>query len=167
VLDGVREGVRDGGERLQALARQGVLPPTPVTAAALLVAHVARQVDAPPPDHPLYRQAYDGLRQLDPQKLGLRAEQEYRNAAGALAAGARRGGLQRIDHVLANRDGSGLFVVQGAPHDPAHQRIHLDKAQAALQPLAQSLQQLQQASVGQAEHDLAFPPPQAARGMPH
>lgn len=166
-IDGIRDGVRDGGERLQALARQGVLPPTPVTAAALLAVHAAaRQADPqPPPDHPLYRQAYDGLRQLDPQKIGLHSEQDYRNAAGALAAGAHTGGLQRIDHVLANRDGSGLFAVQGSLHDPAHHRIHVDTAKAALQPLAQSLQQWQQESRRQAEPDLVLPQPQAARGM--
>ena len=92
----------------------------------------------------MYRQAYDGLKQLDPQKMSFRSEQEYRNAAGSLAFEARVSGLQRIDHVIANRDGTGLFVVQGAMSDPAHHRIYVDKAQAAHQPIERSTQQIEQ-----------------------
>ena len=91
----------------------------------------------------LYRQAYDGLKQLDSQEMGFRSEQEYRNAAGALAFEARVSGLQRIDHVIANRDGTGLFVVQGAMSDPAHHRIYVDKAQAAHQSIERSTQQIE------------------------
>ncbi len=92
----------------------------------------------------MYRQAYDGLKQLDSQEMGFRSEQEYRNAAGTLAFEARVSGLQRIDHVVANRDGTGLFVVQGAMSDPAHHRIYVDKAQAAHQSIERSTQQIEQ-----------------------
>ena len=115
-----------------------------VTAAAELTSFVASMADRNHPDHPLYRQAYDGLKQLDSQKMSFRSEQEYRNAAGALAFEARVSGLQRIDHVVPNRDGTGLFVVQGAMNDPAHHRIYVDKAQAAHQSIERSTQQIEQ-----------------------
>lgn len=146
VIDGVREGIREGGERLQGLARHGVLPPNPITASVLLAAHAAARLAEPQQPHdPLYRQAYDGLKTLDPQKLGFRSEQDFQNTAGSVALQARLGGFSRIDHVLVNRDSTGLFAVQGALHDPAHQRIYVDKAQAALQPVGRSIQQLEEA----------------------
>lgn len=80
----------------------------------------------------------------DPQTSNLRSEQEVRNVAGTLAFEARVSGLSRIDHVVANRDGSGLFAIQGRLDDPAHQRIYVDRAQAAAQPLERSTQQLEQ-----------------------
>jgi peptidoglycan hydrolase-like protein with peptidoglycan-binding domain len=119
-----------------------------VTATAEITSPVAAQprtlADSGHPDHALYRQAYDGLQGIDPQQSGLRSEQELRNAAGTLAFEARVSGLTRIDHVVANRDGSGLFAVQRRTDDPSHHRIYVDRAQAAAQPLERSTQQLEQ-----------------------
>ena len=99
----------------------------------------------------MYREAYDGLRQIDPQKLGFHSEQDYRNAAGTLAFEARVSGLQRIDHVLANRDGTGLFAVQGRLDDLAHHRIYVDKTQAGAQLLERSTRQFEEERQSQLE----------------
>lgn len=52
--------------------------------------------------------------------------------------------LTRIDHVLQSANGTGLFAVQGALSDPAHHRIHLDKQQAAAEPIEKSTVQVRQ-----------------------
>lgn len=94
------------------------------------------------PDNALYQQAVKGLEQLGPQAFKNRHELE--NAAGATMFEAKASGLSRIDHVLQSTNGTGLFAVQGAPNDPAHNRVHLDKAQAAAEPLEKSTAQVQQ-----------------------
>lgn len=136
----------DGISGPDTLARIGERLPQRgiVTVTAEITGVVASMADRNHTNHPLYRQAYDGLKQLDPQKLGFRSEQAYQNAAGTLAFEARVSGLQRIDHVIANRDGTGLFAVHGAMDDPRHHRIYVDKAQAAEQPVERSTQQLEQ-----------------------
>lgn len=98
--------------------------------------------DASHPDNALFQQAVKGLEQLGPQAFKNRHELE--NAAGATVFEAKASSLTRIDHVLQSTNGSGLFAVQGALNDPAHQRIHLDKAQAAAEPIEKSTVQLQQ-----------------------
>lgn len=52
--------------------------------------------------------------------------------------------MTRIDHVLQSTNGTGLFAVQGALNDPAHHRIHLDKQQAAAEPIEKSTVQVRQ-----------------------
>lgn len=94
------------------------------------------------PDNALYQQAVKGLEQLGPQAFKNRHELE--NAAGATVFEAKASGLTRIDHVLQSTNGTGLFAVQGAPNDPAHNRVHLDKAQAAAEPIEKSTAQAQQ-----------------------
>jgi putative chitinase len=98
--------------------------------------------DSRHPDNALYQQAVKGLEQLGPQAFKNRNELE--NAAGATVFEAKASGLTRIDHVLQSSNGTGLFAVQGAPNDPAHNRVHLDKAQAAAEPLEKSAAQVQQ-----------------------
>lgn len=126
-----------------------------VTATAEIIGPVVAQprtlADPGHPDHALYRQAYDRLRGIDPQRLGFRSEQELRNTAGTLAFEARVSGLSRIDRVVVNRDGSGLFALQGRMDDPTHHRIYLDRAQAATQPLERSTQQIEQERLQQPE----------------
>ena len=82
------------------------------------------------------------MEQLGPQAFKNRHELE--NAAGATVFEAKASGLTRIDHVLQSTNGTGLFAVQGAPNDPAHNRVHLDKAQAAAEPIEKSTTQVQQ-----------------------
>jgi type IV secretion system protein VirB8 len=48
------------------------------------------------------------------------------------------------DYVLQSTNGTGLFAVQGALNDPAHHRIHLDKMQAAAEPIQKSTVQVRQ-----------------------
>ncbi|MDR6843251.1 XVIPCD domain-containing protein [Pseudoxanthomonas sacheonensis] len=98
--------------------------------------------DSRHPDNALYQQAVKGLEQLGPQ--AFKSRQELENAAGATVFEAKASGLTRIDHVLQSTNGTGLFAVQGAPNDPAHNRVHLDKAQAAAEPLEKSTAQVQQ-----------------------
>ena len=94
------------------------------------------------PDNALYQQALKGMEQLGPQAFKNR--QELENAAGATVFEAKASGLTRIDHVVQSSNGTGLFAVQGAPNDPAHHRVHLDKAQAAAEPIEKSTVQVQQ-----------------------
>lgn len=94
------------------------------------------------PDNALFQQAVKGLEQLGPQAFKNRHELE--NAAGAVVFDAKASGLTRIDHILQSTNGTGLFAVQGAPNDPAHSRVHLDKAQAAAEPIEKSTVQVQQ-----------------------
>jgi hypothetical protein len=94
------------------------------------------------PDNALYQQAVKGMEQLGPQ--AFKSRQELENAAGATVFEAKASGLTRIDHVVQSSNGTGLFAVQGAPNDPAHHRVHLDKAQAAAEPIEKSTAQVQQ-----------------------
>ena len=103
--------------------------------------------DSRHPDNALYQQAVKGLEQLGPQAFKNRHELE--NAAGATVFEAKASGLTRIDHVLQSTNGTGLFAVQGAPNDPAHKRLHLDKAQVAAEPIEKSTAQVQQEIQGQ------------------
>ncbi|HZF96893.1 MAG TPA: XVIPCD domain-containing protein, partial [Pseudoxanthomonas sp.] len=99
------------------------------------------------PDHPLYTQAVAKLEQLGPQAFASR--QQLENAAGSLVSEAKGIGMQRIDVVIQNRDGTGLFVVQGNPNDPASPRIYTDKSVATERSLAQSSNALLQDAQGQ------------------
>lgn len=94
------------------------------------------------PDNSMFQQAVKGLEQLGPQTFKNR--QELESAAGAMVFEARVSGLKQIDHVVLSSNGTGLFAVQGSMGDPAHHRIHVDKSQAASQPLERSTVQLQQ-----------------------
>ena len=94
------------------------------------------------PDHALYKQALIGMEKLPASTF--RNEQERQNAAASVAFEARVTGLTKIDNVALSTNGSGLFAVQGAMNDPAHNRIYVDKAQAAGQSIEKSTQQMQQ-----------------------
>ncbi|UHQ21634.1 peptidoglycan-binding protein [Lysobacter sp. 5GHs7-4] len=95
------------------------------------------------PDHAMYQQAVGGLEKLGPQ-AGFKNHAELERAAATLTFEAKVGGLNRIDHVALSTNGTGLFAVQGGLTDPGHHRAHVDKQQAAAQPLEQSTFQLQQ-----------------------
>ncbi|WP_079248308.1 peptidoglycan-binding domain-containing protein [Lysobacter firmicutimachus] len=113
------------------------------------------------PNHALYKQAFDGLEKLGPQ-AGYPHREDRERAAAAMAYEAKAGGLSRIDHVVPNASGSGVFAVQGALNDPAHLRAHVDKAQAATQSVQQTSQQLQQ-DAAQMQPVSAAPERQAPR----
>lgn len=122
-----------GPQTLEALTKTSQIP---------LLSDPAR------PDNAMYRQAVKGLGQLGPQAFSNR--QELENAAGTLVFGARVSGLTRIDHVMANTQGTGLFAVQGRCMTQPITGAYVDKAQAVSQPLEQSTRQLQQENLDQA-----------------
>lgn len=141
--DRTKEAVR-AYQQAHGLKADGVVGPQTLEA-------LKKSQDAPllsDPRHPdslLYQQAVKGLEQLGPQVFKNR--QELENAAGATVFEAKASGLTRIDHVLQSTNGTGLFAVQGAPNDPAHHRVHLDKTQAAAEPIEKSTAQTQQEAV--------------------
>ncbi|KAF1716009.1 peptidoglycan-binding protein [Pseudoxanthomonas yeongjuensis] len=94
------------------------------------------------PDNAMFQQALKGMEQLGPQAFKNRQEME--NAAGVAVFEAKASGLKQIDHIVLSSNGTGLFAMQGAPNDPAHHRVHLDKAQAAAEPIEKSTVQVQQ-----------------------
>ncbi len=113
------------------------------TAAALRIAEGRPLLSSPDhPDHPLYLQALSGMQQLAPGTFSNDAERN--NAAATLAFEARARGVGQIDHVVLSVDGSRIFAVQGALADPAHFRMHVDRAQAVTHPVERSSEQLRE-----------------------
>ena len=94
------------------------------------------------PDNAMFQQALKGMEQLGPQTFKNRQEME--NAAGVAVFEAKASGLKQIDHVVLSSNGTGLFAMQGAPNDPAHHRVHLDRAHAVAEPIEKSTVQVQQ-----------------------
>ena len=133
-------------QQAHGLKADGVVGPQ--TLAALAKSKEAPLLSDPRhPDNTMFQQAVKGMEQLGPQAFKNRRELE--NAAGATVFEAKASGLTRIDHVVQSSNGTGLFAVQGAPNDPAHHRVHLDKAQAAAEPVEKSTAQMQQEFQGQ------------------
>lgn len=98
------------------------------------------QVPETLPEHPLYRQASDGLARLGPV-AALSGPDRHADAAAAIALSAAEQGMTRIDHVLPSRDGHGLFLVQGEdPAAPHAKRARVEIADLA--PAEQSLERL-------------------------
>lgn len=94
------------------------------------------------PDHRLYQQALAGVEKLPHDSF--KNDQERQNAAASIAFEAKVSGLKEIDNVVLSNNGCGIFAVQGAMNDPAHHRIHLDKARAAMEPVEKSTVQIHQ-----------------------
>lgn len=103
------------------------------------------------PDNAMFQQALEGMERLGPQ--AFKSRQEMENAAAVAVFEARASGLKKIDHVMQSSNGTGLFAVQGAPNDPAHHRVHLDRIQAAAQPIEKSTVQIQQEIQPNAQQD--------------
>ena len=128
-------------QQAHGLKADGVVGPQ--TLAALTKSKEAPLLsDTRHPDNALYQQAVKGMEQFGPQAFKNR--QALENAAGAALFEAKASGLTRIDHIVQSSNGTGLFAMQGAPNDPAHHRVHLDKAQAAAEPIEKSTVQVQQ-----------------------
>ncbi|WP_426700975.1 XVIPCD domain-containing protein [Rhodanobacter sp. Col0626] len=90
------------------------------------------------PDHALYMQAQKAVHDLDARQ-GRTSDQHSNNLAAALTVAARRDGLDRIDQVALNDDGSRAFAVQnGVPR----QFAHVQTAEAVNTSMAQSTQAL-------------------------
>ncbi|MBH1852498.1 hypothetical protein I5V61_09480 [Stenotrophomonas maltophilia] len=98
------------------------------------------------PDHALYQQIREGVEALD-AKHGRSFDEVSERMTASLLVLAKDNDLERVDHVLvsnATREhpaGHTLFVVQGEPSNPAHQRAAMPTEMAAQTPVEDSLQQ--------------------------
>jgi peptidoglycan hydrolase-like protein with peptidoglycan-binding domain len=99
------------------------------------------------PDNALFQQTVKSMEQLGPQ--AFKSRQDLENAAAAGVFEAKASGLTRIDHVLPNTNGTGVFLVQGEPGDPANRRVYMDKGQAIAEPIEKSTAQVQQETQNQ------------------
>jgi len=98
------------------------------------------------PDHTLYQQVREGVAALD-AKHGRRFDEVSERMSASLLVLAKDNDLDRVDHVLlsnATADtpaGHTLFLVQGDPNDPSHQRAAMSTELAATTSVEESLQQ--------------------------
>ncbi|HGM4887717.1 XVIPCD domain-containing protein [Stenotrophomonas maltophilia] len=131
-------------------------PPVEAPAAPPSSATAQQEPEAPPaplrptqpehPDHALYQQVREGVAALD-AKHGRTFDEASERMTASLLVLAKDNDLDRVDHVLlsnatADRPaGHTLFVVQGEPSDPAHQRAAMPTELAAQTSVEESMQQ--------------------------
>ncbi|TGW17294.1 toxin [Stenotrophomonas maltophilia] len=131
-------------------------PPAEALVAPPPSATAQREPEAPPapllptqpehPDHALYQQVREGVAALD-AKHGRTFDEASERMTASLLVLAKDNDLDRVDHVLlsnATADkpaGHSLFVVQGEPSDPAHQRAAMPTELAAQTSVEESMQQ--------------------------
>lgn len=100
------------------------------------------------PDHALYRQAQRAVHALD-ASLGRAPDAASERMIASVLRLAKENGFERIDHVVLSRQtghvagGQNVFVVQGAPNDPAALRAHMPTEQAVGTPVDESFRALQ------------------------
>jgi len=100
------------------------------------------------PDHALYQQIREHVSALD-ARHGRNFDETSERMTASLLVLAKDNGLDRVDHVLLsnataeNKAAHYVFVVQGEPGNPAHQRGAMPTAQAAQTPVEESLQQFE------------------------
>ncbi len=96
-------------------------------------------------DTPLFKQAMDHLDRLEPRTDAHWTQQQREQLAGTIALEARRDHLPEISALVRTRDG-GLMAVWNHPHNPILDRRTdtIDPAQAAEQPLRQSMQEFKE-----------------------
>ncbi|WP_329861465.1 XVIPCD domain-containing protein [Stenotrophomonas sp. SMYL89] len=98
------------------------------------------------PDHALYQQIREGVEALD-AKHGRSFDEVSERMTASLLVLAKDNDLERVDHVLVSNAthqhpaGHTLFVVQGEPSNPAHQRAAMPTELAAQTAVEESLQQ--------------------------
>lgn len=98
------------------------------------------------PDHALYQQIREGVEALD-AKHGRSFDEVSERMTASLLVLAKDNDLERVDHVLVSNAthqhpaGHTLFVVQGEPSNPAHQRSAMPTELAAQTAVEESLQQ--------------------------
>lgn len=99
------------------------------------------------PQHSLYCQCRDGVRQLDAAH-GRSYDQGSEQFAARLTRLAGEQGFDRVDRVVLSQAtdrlaaGENAFVVRGDPADPAAQRAHVNTREAMQTPVEQSFQAL-------------------------
>ncbi len=111
------------------------------------------------PDHALYQQIREGVEALD-AKYGRSFDEVSERMTASLLVLAKDNDLERVDHVLVSNAtsehpaGHTLFVVQGEPSNPAHQRAAMPTELAAQTSVEESLQQFD--SVSREAHQRAL-----------
>jgi hypothetical protein len=111
------------------------------------------------PDHALYQQIREGVEALD-AKHGRSFDEVSERMTASLLVLAKDNDLERVDHVLVSNAtsehpaGHMLFVVQGEPSNPAHQRAAMPTELAAQTSVEESLQQFD--SVSREAHQRAL-----------
>lgn len=111
------------------------------------------------PDHALYQQIREGVEVLD-AKHGRSFDEVSERMTASLLVLAKDNDLDRVDHVLVSNAthqhpaGHTLFVVQGEPSNPAHQRAAMPTELAAQTSVEESLQQFD--SVSREAHQRAL-----------
>lgn len=98
----------------------------------------------------LYLQSVNALEKLGPD-AGIKDRDELGAVAAAMASKAQTDGLRQIDAVVASTDGKGLIAIQGDPGSAQARNSYIDRAEAAQQPMAQSLSQLEKGPPSPAE----------------
>ena len=149
-IDGV------AGQQTQAALAKALTQATPKqpehTAAPAAQAQAASSPllsDPRHPDNAIYNCAVGKLEALG-ERGGFANRKELEQAAGQIVFESKVSGLQRIDHVVPNKNGDGFFAVQGEMTDPAMQRVFVDRNQAQNQPLENSSRQAVEESQRQA-----------------
>ncbi|MGV8960831.1 MAG: XVIPCD domain-containing protein [Stenotrophomonas sp.] len=100
------------------------------------------------PDHALYQQIREHVTVLD-AKHGRDFDATSERMTASLLVLAKDNGLDRMDHVLLSHATAGkdaahyVFVVQGEPSNPAHQRGAMPTEQAATTSVEASMQQFE------------------------
>ncbi len=90
----------------------------------------------------LYLQSVNALEKLGPG-AGIHGRDQLGAVAAAMASKAQTDGLRQIDAVVASTDGKGLIAIQGDPGSAQAKNSYVDRAEAAQQPMAHSLSQLE------------------------
>jgi len=115
---------------------------------------VPRLDDKAHPDHALFQQARDGVRELDKQH-GRPSDERSDRLAAALTVAARQNHLQSIDHVTLNGDATRAYAMQGEAQSAFKRIAEVDTMRAMATPIEQSSHEWQQAAQNsqlQAEH---------------
>lgn len=83
---------------------------------------------------PLRASIRAGVSGIDLSRAGITSSVQTENVVAALHRESTTEHLTRVDAVVASADGQRIFVVQGDPNSPTHQRVSVDVAAAARQP---------------------------------
>jgi peptidoglycan hydrolase-like protein with peptidoglycan-binding domain len=175
----VEQAIDYYNERLahhRALDKQAHVEPdshTPHVAQAASSIHVATAAINPPvlisdlshPKHDLYRQAFDGVQQID-ARVNRASDTVSENLAGALAAAAHDKGMTSIHHVSINGTGSQASAIQHVESGPTRQVAHVDIAQAIAQPLSESTRQINEQTSRQLLQPAVVPTQNPAKNVP-
>lgn len=151
-----RQSIEDQPHRSQALSAQPtengpaateLHAPVPANQQATAPAAIT-PMQACHPDHALYQQIREHVTALD-AKHGRKFDETSERMTASLLVLAKGNGLDRVDHVLLsnataeNKAAHYVFVVQGEPSNPAHQRGAMPTEQAAKTPVEESLQRFE------------------------